>query len=157
MNKICLIEDMIYAYTLKPKKSFCNYIIVVYIQHVIFLKCIMYFFYCQIYFMKIRDLFYLSQLKFFPINVPSNVPILYPVNNCANKKILSILNILYRLVIKFFCYVLLSKKYNHVIVIRTYGMIIKWQFFVPYLYYLFSYKLITHDKTIDRCYCNKMF
>ena len=31
--------------TLKLKKSYCSYIMILYIQHVIFLRCIMYFLY----------------------------------------------------------------------------------------------------------------
>ena len=34
-------------------------------------------------------------------------------------------------------------------VIRTYGMKIKWHIFVLYLYYVCSYKLITHNKRFN--------
>ena len=42
--------------TLNPKNSYYNYILVVYVQYVIFPKCIMYFWYYWINFMQILDL-----------------------------------------------------------------------------------------------------
>ena len=41
------------------------------------------------------------------------------------------------------------KKFNRLSVIRTCDMLLKWGFLVLYLYYVSSYKLITHNKRFD--------
>ena len=45
---------------------------------------------------------------------------------------------------------LIFKKFNHVSVIRTYGILLKWDFLVLKLCYVCSYKLIRDDKKIQR-------
>lgn len=44
---------------------------------------------------------------------------------------------------------LLFKNFNDVKLIRTYGMIPKWYYFVVQLYYVCSFKLITHNKSFN--------
>ena len=41
------------------------------------------------------------------------------------------------------------KKFNRINVIKTYRTIIKWYFFVLYVYYISSYKLITDSKRFN--------
>ena len=55
----------------------------------------------------------------------------------------------YRLVTKLFRYMLLSNKFNNVNVTRTYGMILKCEFFVLQLCYVCSYELITRNKRFN--------
>ena len=59
------------------------------------------------------------------------------------------MNISYRLVTRLFCYMFIFKKFNRLSVIRTCDMLLKWGFLVLYLYYVSSYKLITHNKWFD--------
>ena len=59
------------------------------------------------------------------------------------------MNISYRLVSRLFCYMFIFKKFNRLSVIRTCDMLLKWGFLVLYLYYVSSYKLITHNKWFD--------
>ena len=44
---------------------------------------------------------------------------------------------------------LIFKKFNHVSVIRTYGILLKWDFLVLKLCYVCSYKLLRHDKRFN--------
>ena len=44
---------------------------------------------------------------------------------------------------------LLFKKFSHVSVVRIYRTIIRWDFFVLYVYYVCSFKLITENKRFN--------